>query len=68
MTPRARVSSTNSASSSYDSDTGSSSNPLFISTYSYDGLGRTAKVTITLRQAQGSRNRAAAHGQLCLHA
>ena len=35
------------ASSTYDSDTGSSSNPLFNSTYTYDGLGRIAKVTIS---------------------
>jgi YD repeat-containing protein len=32
--------------STYDSDTGSGSNPLFTSTYSYDGLGRLASVSI----------------------
>ena len=34
-------------SSSYDSDTASTSNPLYSSAYGYDGLGRTAKVTIS---------------------
>ena len=34
-------------SSSYDSETASTSNPLYSSAYGYDGLGRTAKVTIS---------------------
>jgi YD repeat-containing protein len=34
------------SSSSYDGDTGSSSNPIFTSTYAYDGIGRLASVDI----------------------
>jgi YD repeat-containing protein len=34
------------ATSSFDSDTGSGSNTIFVSTYAYDGLGRVASVDI----------------------